>query len=48
MIQNNRTTSGIRVSLGRVDAVESVEMLVLMNGSGKVERYDLASGEVLA
>ncbi|MEI7461260.1 MAG: DUF1553 domain-containing protein [Pirellula sp.] len=34
-------------TLGRVDAAESVEMLVLMNGSGKVERYDLASGNHL-
>lgn len=34
-------------TLGRVDAAKSVEMLVLMNGSGKVERYDLASGNHL-
>ncbi|MFY7875279.1 MAG: DUF1549 domain-containing protein, partial [Pirellula sp.] len=34
-------------TLGRAHAAETVEMLILMNGSGKVERYDLASGNHL-
>ena len=33
--------------LARVDAADSDEMLVLMHGSGKVERYSLASGNHL-
>ena len=32
------------IMLDRVQATDDMEMLVLMNGSGKVERYELASG----